>query len=151
MAVGAACLLTSRKVTHVILSFALYRQAQYCVQDKKSFLVVLGSLQIVEVSARYDDACYPNTATDAERESLLMQVCLCLFSVTSQQLIRRFNPLVATQAYTDPLTEEQALACRAPPIMVVPRLMKAPIYIYYQLDNYHQNHRRCCQVILCML
>ena len=20
--------------------------------------------------------------------------------------------------------------------------MKAPVYIYYQLDNYHQNHRR---------
>ncbi|KAL0328982.1 UNVERIFIED_CONTAM: putative ALA-interacting subunit [Sesamum calycinum] len=24
----------------------------------------------------------------------------------------------------------------------IPKLMKAPIYIYYQLDNYYQNHRR---------
>ncbi|THG02355.1 hypothetical protein TEA_012350 [Camellia sinensis var. sinensis] len=27
-------------------------------------------------------------------------------------------------------------------INVVPKYMKAPIYIYYQLDNYYQNHRR---------
>ncbi|GMJ14300.1 hypothetical protein like AT1G16360 [Hibiscus trionum] len=27
-------------------------------------------------------------------------------------------------------------------ILPVPKLMKKPIYIYYQLDNYYQNHRR---------
>ncbi|KAK8531158.1 hypothetical protein V6N13_003451 [Hibiscus sabdariffa] len=27
-------------------------------------------------------------------------------------------------------------------ILSVPKLMKKPIYIYYQLDNYYQNHRR---------
>lgn len=27
-------------------------------------------------------------------------------------------------------------------ILKVPKFMKAPIYIYYQLDNYYQNHRR---------
>ncbi|KDP38004.1 hypothetical protein JCGZ_04647 [Jatropha curcas] len=27
-------------------------------------------------------------------------------------------------------------------ILKVPKYMKAPIYIYYQLDNYYQNHRR---------
>ncbi|XP_039060953.1 putative ALA-interacting subunit 4 [Hibiscus syriacus] len=27
-------------------------------------------------------------------------------------------------------------------ILAVPKLMKKPIYIYYQLDNYYQNHRR---------
>ena len=32
-------------------------------------------LQVVEISARYDDACFPGTTTNAEREGLLMQVC----------------------------------------------------------------------------
>ena len=100
-------------------------------------------LQVVEISARYDDACYPGTVTNAERESLLMEVCLALFPSSHHVVDRYKTALVATQAYTDPQTEEQALACRAPPTMVVPKLMKAPIYIYYQLDNYHQNHRRC--------
>ncbi|TYJ13363.1 hypothetical protein E1A91_A10G047200v1 [Gossypium mustelinum] len=27
------------------------------------------------------------------------------------------------------------------------KYMKAPIYIYYQLDNYYQNHRRSCQPV----
>ena len=102
-----------------------------------------GCLQIVEISARYDDACFPGTVTNAEREGLLMQVCLTLQLPTSLQARPATHHLLSPQAYQNPLTAEQALACRAPPTMIVPKLMRAPIFIYYQLDNYHQNHRRC--------
>jgi len=44
-----------------------------------------GWLQVVEISARYDDACYPGTVTNAERERLLMQVCLCCWLQTGMR------------------------------------------------------------------
>ncbi|KAL0300577.1 UNVERIFIED_CONTAM: putative ALA-interacting subunit [Sesamum radiatum] len=40
-------------------------------------------------------------------------------------------------------TQQNLPACK--PVLSpvwIPKLMKAPIYIYYQLDNYYQNHRR---------
>jgi hypothetical protein len=27
--------------------------------------------------------------------------------------------------------------------LTAPRLMRAPVFLYYELDNFYQNHRRC--------
>ena len=108
--------------------------------------VSLLSAQVVEMSARYDDACYPGTTTDAEREALLMQARIQkggnLMIPPSYPPAGLYWMSAISQAYADPTTEEQALTCGAPPTLVVPKRMKAPIFIYYQLDNFHQNHRR---------
>lgn len=50
---------------------------------------------------------------------------------------------VGAQAYGNQQLTEQLLACDAPPIIQIPHRMKAPIFIYYELGNYFQNHRRC--------
>ena len=47
------------------------------------------------------------------------------------------------QAYGNASHTEHLLACHSPPIITIPHDMKAPIYIYYELNNFHQNHRRC--------
>ena len=31
---------------------------------------------------------------------------------------------------------------RGGPCVTVPEKMKAPVYVYYELDNFYQNHRR---------
>lgn len=65
---------------------------------------------VVEVGARYDDACFDGFfANDAE---------------------------VATRAQTNGEGVECEIA------LVVPRTMRAPVFVYYELTNFHQNHRR---------
>lgn len=39
-----------------------------------------------------------------------------------------------------PTTPQPAPACTV--TFTVDRAMKAPVYVYYQLDNFYQNHRR---------
>ena len=46
------------------------------------------------------------------------------------------------QAYDAGQHTEQLLACDAPPTIRVQQHMKAPVFVYYELDNYFQNHRR---------
>ena len=46
------------------------------------------------------------------------------------------------QAYGNQQHSEQLLACDAPPVIKILHNMKAPIFIYYELGNYFQNHRR---------
>lgn len=35
-----------------------------------------------------------------------------------------------------------ALYCKHTMKIDIPKLMKAPVYMYYKLDNFYQNHRR---------
>ena len=49
---------------------------------------------------------------------------------------------MSAQAYGDEQNTEQLLTCHAPPIIRIPRHMKPPIFVYYELSNYFQNHRR---------
>ena len=105
MGVGAACLLSSRQVVYEgSARTAAMLKLDTMHQGTSLFF------QVVEISTRYDDACYPGTSNDAEREALLMQVhpratawlasrqlsdslCLLLADVYRQQPRRRTQTL----------------------------------------------------------
>ena len=37
-------------------------------------------------------------------------------------------------------------------MLTAPRLMAAPVFLYYELDNFYQNHRRWSQrLLMCMI
>ncbi|XP_008794491.2 putative ALA-interacting subunit 2 isoform X2 [Phoenix dactylifera] len=62
-------------------------------------------------------------------------------SAGGTQTHRRFSPVRSRAFYK--FTQQNLPACK--PVLTpgwVQKHMKAPIYIYYELDNYYQNHRR---------
>ncbi|CAA2978463.1 ALA-interacting subunit 5-like [Olea europaea subsp. europaea] len=77
----------------------------------------LGSLSasehVVEIVDRYDDACIPSNGDDEAAKR--ERLSFIQNAKTNKTCIRN---------------------------LVVPKKMKHPIHVYYQLDNFYQNHRR---------
>ncbi|KAL2555947.1 ALA-interacting subunit 5 [Forsythia ovata] len=71
------------------------------------------SENVVEIVDRYDDACVPSTGNDEATKH--DRLSFIQNEKTNKTCIRN---------------------------LVVPKKMKHPIYVYYQLDNFYQNHRR---------
>ncbi|KHG12425.1 Putative ALA-interacting subunit 2 -like protein [Gossypium arboreum] len=65
------------------------------------------------------------------------------FSLFTQQSLPACKP-VLTPEWVVEIVERYDIGCVPEPFRIdkVPKYMKAPIYIYYQLENYYQNHRR---------
>ena len=88
---------------------------------------------------RYDDLCAAG-ATPALREATLQQVGAFELLSSAQKLsCVLVSELVRVVAFP-----VQALgdgtACQL--TLRIPATMRAPVFLYYELDNYFQNHRR---------
>ncbi|KAK3017126.1 hypothetical protein RJ639_006128, partial [Escallonia herrerae] len=86
---------------------------------------LFASERVVEIVDRYDDGCF--------------------FLNTNQSLLLDYirNPKsnkTCTRSLTSPLFS--VLSNLTTFIFQVPKKMRSPIYIYYQLGNFYQNHRR---------
>lgn len=119
--IGAACLAASAGVSHQ----AVYSLAEWVYSHK------LG-LQVVEVAARYDDQCISGHS-NADKDRSLVQVWRPL-----QQLA--FSESCSTSSWSCLQLEGVGTSCHV--TLTAPRHMKPPIYLYYELENYYQNHRR---------
>nr|GMC96873.1 ALA-interacting subunit 3-like [Ipomoea batatas] len=78
-------------------------------------LVALSASQrVVEIVDRYDDLCIPSSKTD-ESDSNLERAAFVQSDKTNKTCIRT---------------------------LTVPKKMQSPVFIYYELENFYQNHRR---------
>lgn len=101
---------------------------------------------MVEVSARYDDVCLGSglsDATDAEKDAALLQVTTV--SVRGLERELQHLDLVRASALTVLRFVHVQLGGAGLPCSVVlqaPSKMTAPVFLYYELNNFYQNHRR---------
>ncbi|XXG66012.1 hypothetical protein AAC387_Pa05g3574 [Persea americana] len=61
------------------------------------------------------------------------------------EIVDRYDTACIPKAFTSnkvAYIKDSSISKNCTRILQVPKHMKAPIYIYYQLDNYYQNHRR---------
>ncbi|CAH9133534.1 unnamed protein product [Cuscuta epithymum] len=72
------------------------------------------SQRVVEIVDRYDDLCIPSSKVD-ERDSNHERAEFIQNDKTNKTCIRS---------------------------LIVPKKMQSPVFIYYELDNFYQNHRR---------
>nr|CAD1831660.1 unnamed protein product [Ananas comosus var. bracteatus] len=87
---------------------------------------LLASNNVVEIVDRYDAACVPNNMTNDKlsyiQNKAIDKTCTRVLTV----MIFRFCISLTIVLKVD----------------LVPKDMNQPIYVYYQLDNFYQNHRR---------
>lgn len=102
--------------------------------------------QVVEVSARYDDVCLGSAfseATNAERDTALLQVSLRIHSASARAAAAA-TALVEHADRANLISFVQlgggGLPCSV--VLQPSSKMKAPVFLYYELDNFYQNHRR---------
>ncbi|KAF5827486.1 CDC50/LEM3 family [Dunaliella salina] len=75
-------------------------------------VLLVYGLKPVQVSARYDDSCIPNAPNNLARQRYLWEN----------------------------VNNTQALQCTT--TLEIPEDMDGPIYVYYELEGFYQNHRR---------
>lgn len=87
---------------------------------------------------RYDDACVPSTNQKVGfiKDPATNKTCIRSFTVSytishSSPLLCRISRFLPHLSYA---SRHRTLQ--------VPKKMRKPIYVYYQLDNFYQNHRR---------
>lgn len=89
---------------------------------------------------RYDEDCIPPSFKDKAlgyiQDDTTNKTCFRSLTVRSFCLLRKFLLLMLVSIFVCVLKESIA------PLLQVPKQMKSPIYVYYQLSNFYQNHRR---------
>jgi len=80
---------------------------------------------------------------------MMIHACLAtLISSGTQILCRSVTGMaclsICLQTLSDvtPLLQLEGVGTTCNVTLTAPRHMKPPIYLYYELDNYYQNHRR---------
>jgi hypothetical protein len=102
-------------------------------------------LQVVEIVDRYDDACVPPNVTDklayiqnatmpktCQRTLTVMSLAACFYNPK----IWKWKTITTNQH--NPWLKYSLIVC----CLQVTKDMKQPIFVYYQLNNFYQNHRR---------
>lgn len=79
--------------------------------------------QVVELSLRYDETCVPDEYANNTARDILLSSCG-----------------TGSEDVTDSARCGEGVGCTL--TVEIEQDMDAPVYLYYELDNYYQNHRR---------
>ncbi|KAF9597649.1 hypothetical protein IFM89_020409 [Coptis chinensis] len=97
---------------------------------------LFASQQVVEIVERYDSDCISSSFSDKEdfiKRSDTNKTCIKKLLVSSSFLLEMSLRLIPHQLFY-----ENALAVS----FQVHKHMKSPVFVYYQIDHFYQNHRR---------
>ena len=106
----------------------------------------LASEQVVEVVYRYDTKCVPGNMLQNKvayiQNASIDKTCTIILRVKQKKLYFRIIPSasqISNSIDADSFGKNQYISVLQ---LQVPRDMKRPIFVYYQLDKFYQNHRR---------
>lgn len=106
----------------------------------------LFDMQVVEIVDRYDKACVPSTYSNDALAYIQSAKTnkTCIRSLTVSEIPTPVSAGFFNLYFNSPIS---LTTCGCAKLFClndfqVPKKMKSPIYIYYQLDNFYQNHRR---------
>lgn len=133
---GVICLFASQGVCELNECYLSFFSHLCFLDYVLSTCFIISYMKVVEIVDRYDTDCVPESSRAnkvAYIQSEGNKMCNRTITVRQHLLLDR----VVSVSY--------GCFTNLSLFLQVTKTMKHPIYVYYQLENYYQNHRRYCQ------